>query len=104
MHNDNEQTTDLRGLSRRSSHKANLIPSGMAGYFILSTEEFGTVRCGGGKGFTHDQRRRVWEDYIQSLNDGVACRLIGQRVVFRYQAFGMKDKPRFPNLKGFRYD
>lgn len=104
MHNDNEQTTSLLGLSKRSSHKDNLTPSGMAGYFILDTREWGRVRCGGGKGFDHDTRRRVWKDYLQSLNDGVESPLFGRKVVFRYQAFGMKDKPRFPNLKGFRYD
>lgn len=104
MHNDNEQTTSLLGLAERSSHKGNLIPSGMAGYFILDTVEWGRVRCGGGKGFTHDKRRRIWEDYVQSLNDGVSPPFFGEKVTFRYQAFGMKDKPRFPNLKGFRYD
>jgi len=104
MHNDNEQTTSLLGLAKRSSHKDNLTPSGMAGYFILDTETWGRVRCGGGKGFDHDTRRRVWTDYLQSLDDCVSPPFFGRRVVFRYQAFGMKDKPRFPNLKGFRYD
>ena len=104
MHNENEQTTNLHGLSKRSSHRANLVPSGMAGYFILDTEAWGRVRCGGGKGFTHDTRRRIWKDYLQSLDDCVSPPFFGRKVVFRYQAFGMKDKPRFPNLKGFRYD
>jgi len=104
MHNDNEQTTSLLGLAKRSSHKDNLTPSGMAGYFIVDTEIWGKVRCGGGKGFDHDTRRRIWTDYLQSLDDCVSPPFFGRKVVFRYQAFGMKDKPRFPNLKSFRYE
>ncbi len=104
MHNDNPQETNLLGLSKRSSHKDGMRGSGMFGNFIVDTDEFGLISCGGGKGITHDMRRRIWEDYLQSLTDGVSPPFYGRRVVYRYQAFGMKDKPRFPNLKGFRYE
>jgi len=57
MHNENEQTTSLLGLSKRSSHKDNLTPSGMAGYFILDTEIWGRVRCGG-KGFRSRYKKK----------------------------------------------
>ncbi len=101
MHNENEQTTSALGLSKRSSHKEGMRGSGMLGNFIVDTVEFGLISCGGGKGFTHKDRKLIWENYLQSIEDKVSPPFFGRKVTYRFQRYGMKDKPRFPNLKGW---
>jgi DNA ligase-1 len=92
LHNANEQTYDAFGLAERSSHKANMEPMGTLGALVLKTS-WGTINVG--TGFTDAERLDVW------VNRGMYQ---GRTVTFKYQPFGVKDVPRFPVFKGWRFD
>ena len=90
MHNANEATTNALGRTERSSHQANLIPTGVLGAF--------TVRDGGvefsvGTGFTYEDRTQFWRRRHE---------LIGSIITYEYLPIGVKDKPRHPVFLGFR--
>lgn len=92
MHNANEDIKDNFGYAKRTSHKANMEPTGTLGAFILETT-WGELRVG--SGFDENQRQRYWDDRQP---------LLGRVVTFKYQPHGMQDKPRFPIFLGFRED
>lgn len=91
LHNANEPTLDAHGLVERSSHSANLVPTGTLGSLtvLADGETFGL-----GTGFTATLKQRIWnnrQDYLGAI------------VKFKYQAYGTKDKPRIPVFLGFRH-
>jgi DNA ligase-1 len=90
--NQNEQTKDAFGLSKRSSHQANKTGKGTLGAFIVRTPrgEFSV-----GTGPTASQRQSFWE-----RRDS----LIGKVVTVKFFPIGIKDLPRHPVFKGFRND
>jgi len=90
MHNANEATINALGRTERSSHQANLVPTGVLGAF--------TVRDAGvefnvGTGFTYEDRVQFWRRRHE---------LIGSLITYEYLPIGVKDKPRHPVFKGFR--
>lgn len=85
--NENEAQQDMFGLTERSSHKAGKRQKELLGAFVVKTSQWGEIRLG--SGFTAVQRARFWRDREQ---------LIGWTVSFKYQAVGVKDKPRFPRF------
>lgn len=114
MHNANEDVKDEFGYAKRSSHKAGMVATGTLGALILETE-WGTLNVG--SGFDDSLRQEIWnrnmveEHPVYSAIDGAQIFTIrgiqpdkGRVVTFKYQAFGMQDKPRFPIFKGFRED
>lgn len=92
MHNDNEQSKDALGLAERSSHLDNMLPGGTLGAVILDTS-WGELSIG--TGFTAGERDHIWENRSD---------LLGLKVTFKYQPYGMKHLPRFPVFKAFRHD
>lgn len=92
MHNANAPTKDELGLTKRSSHKANKVPTGMLGALIVKSEQWPQT-FNIGSGFTEWERRFIWK---------VRKTLIGQTVKFKYMSVGMKDVPRFPIFLSFR--
>ena len=91
LHNTNEATTNSLGYTERSDTKDAKVRTGMAGGFTVVYEgEYITVAPGM---FTHSERRRIFHDQSAYL---------GKLIKFRYFAYGMKDKPRFPRAIGFR--
>ncbi len=92
FHNTNEAKTDAFGLTKRSSHKSNLVPANTLGALVLDTK-YGTLRVG--TGFDDSLRKVIWQNRQA---------YIGARVTFMYQKHGMKEGglPRFPSFKGFR--
>ena len=93
--NANEATEDAFGRTERSSHKDNMVPRDTLGALILKHSDFeDTFDCG--SGFDDVQRAEAWAERFGNL--------IGRTATFKYQASGMKDKPRFPIFKGWRYD
>jgi len=91
MHNDNEATTDERGYTKRSSHKANKRGSGMMG--ALSVRDLKTgVEFEIGTGFTEADRKEMY-----------AHLPLGRIVKYKFFAYGVKDKPRHPVFLGFRH-
>ena len=93
MRNENEAKTNLLGRTERSSHKENLVPSGLLGGFVLRHPDWEDFRCGSLKGVTHEERKTMWERKDE---------LVGQLVKFKYQPHGSKDRPRLPIFLGLR--
>lgn len=92
--NNNPVTVDERGLSKRSTHKANKVGNGMLGGFHVHDIRTGVeFDIGTMDGVTHEDRRLWWKKR-KSLS--------GQIVKYRHQLCGAKDKPRFPVFVGFR--
>lgn len=90
--NTNEASKDERGYTKRSSAQAGKVKNGTLGKIILETEEWGEVKIG--TGFTQKERDEIWNNRPSYL---------GQIGSFRYQAIGMKDKPRIPSWRGIRH-
>ena len=91
MHNGNTAEINALGHTERSSHKANLTPTGVLGALIVTTDKFGQFNLG--TGFTAEQRREIWTHRDQ---------YVGHLAKFKYQACGTKDKPRIPTFLGWR--
>ena len=92
MRNENEATTDNLGYTKRSTHAAGKVASGVLGG--LRVRDIGTgVEFDLGGGFTAEQRRNLWEGRRH---------LIGKLVTYKHFPVGVVDKPRFPVFKAFR--
>lgn len=90
MHNANKLKTNALGYAERSSHQANLVPTGRLGALVVAWQgmEFNI-----GTGFDDALRIEIWnkrEDYIGAI------------AKFKFLRVGMKDKPRHPVFLGFR--
>jgi DNA ligase-1 len=92
MHNDNAATKDAFGRTKRSSAKAGKRPAGTLGALIVDHVEFGVFEIG--TGFSAALRQEIWDNRLD---------YIGLLAKFRYQAEGMKDKPRIPSFQGIRH-
>lgn len=116
MHNANEDQKDNFGYAKRSSHKENMEPMGTLGALVLDTE-WGELRVG--TGFDDSLRQEIWGRnmiYMPLCRNGPkewrvrgdrplfieGSKDLGRKVTFKYQPFGMQDKPRFPVFMGFR--
>ena len=109
MHNANEDVRDNFDHAKRSSHKENMVPMGTLGALVLDTA-WGELKVG--TGLDDALRQEIWERncvLARSDEDGnVEFIVRGKQpdkdriVSFKYQAFGMQDKPRFPVFLHFR--
>ncbi len=105
MHNANEDIKDNFGHAKRTSHKENMVPMGTLGALILDTA-WGELRVG--TGFDDSLRQEIWtrntsvEDMYREKHTGPPD--LGRTVTFKYQEYGMQDKPRFPVFMRFRED
>lgn len=90
--NTNEATTDERGFTKRSSHKAGKEAAGVLGALLVKDTKTG-VEFEVGTGFTAEQRKNLWEGRRF---------LPGMIVCYKHFPIGVKDKPRFPTFKAFR--
>lgn len=92
QHNNNTQTKDALGHSKRSSHKAGKVGGGVMG--ALGVQDIHTgVKFDIGAGFKSDERESIY----QAGND-----VIGKVIKYKFFPTGSKDKPRFPVFLGFR--
>jgi DNA ligase-1 len=91
MHNANAAELDAFGRTKRSSHKANQVGKNTLGTLIVEHKTFGRFELG--TGFNDALRAKVW---------GAPEKYLGELAKFRYQAIGIKDKPRIPVFLGFR--
>lgn len=92
MRNENEATTDNLGYTKRSTHAAGKVASGVLGGFRVRDIRTG-VEFDLGGGFTAEQRKNLWEGRQY---------LIGKLVTYKHFPVGVVDKPRFPVFKAFR--
>lgn len=87
MHNENEAEVDERGLTKRSSHKANMVPAGTLGKMIgIDTRTGKQVTVGTGK-MTAEEKLHVWKNQEKYL---------GRFSKARSGKHGELDLPRFP--------
>lgn len=92
MHNANEAKLDNLGYTERSSHQANLVPTGVLGALEVRDTTSG-VEFNIGTGFTAADRAEIWrkrQEYIGSV-----C-------TYEFLPVGVKDKPRHPVFLGWR--
>lgn len=92
LHNANEATIDELGHTKRSSHKANMIPDNALGAFLVRDLKT-NVEFKVSTGMDEATRVAIWADRDN---------YIGKLVKYKYQPAGQKDKPRFPVFLGFR--
>lgn len=92
MHNDNPAEIDARGFTKRSSHKANLRPSGMLGTFVVRDPKFTEPFNLSGE-MDHTFRRHVWEHKEEYLR---------KFAKYKYKPYGTKEAPRQPIFVGLR--
>ncbi len=92
MHNENEATVDATGHMERSRHASGKRASGLMGALNVTHPIFGEFEVG--CGFTTGDRLDFWQ-YPHAF--------IGKQITFKYQPFGMKDKPRCPVYKSLRH-
>lgn len=89
----NEAKIDARGLTVRSSHKANKVGKGTLGSFICKSPKWAdTFKIGTGEGLTKKLRQEIWDNQSAYL---------GRKILFEHQVLGSKDRPRIPSWKGF---
>jgi DNA ligase-1 len=91
MHNANEARADERGYTKRSSHQANMIPTGVLGALVVRRPD--GVEFNIGTGFTAADREEIWRKRHE---------WIGQTVTYKFLPVGVKDKPRHPVFLGLR--
>ncbi len=93
--NHNEAVKDVMGLTKRSSHQANMVADDTLGKFVLrdlTHPEWGNFSCG--SGLDDETRDKIWKARPEYL---------GKKVKFKYLAYGSKDKPRHPIFLGIRH-
>lgn len=90
--NQNEATIDELGYTKRSSHKENMIPTGMLGSLVCIADGY-DLTFEVGTGFTEKDRIDLWE-----IRESLPKRMIKIKI----QPAGEKDRPRFPVYLGFR--
>lgn len=93
MHNDNIATRDAFGRTERSTHKENMIPTGVMGKLLVRWHGKEHIEFEIGTGFTAADRAHLWRKRGE---------LIGKLVKFKHQPSGADVKPRFPVFLGFR--
>lgn len=91
--NTNEAKQNALGQSERSSHSANKIPKGMLGSIIAEWNGI-EITIGPGE-MEHSARIHFWRNPEE---------IIGKLITFKYFPHGIKNLPRFPTFKSFRFD
>lgn len=90
----NEARINALGHTERSSHQENLVGKNTMGSVLVQANGFSeTFSVGNGPGLTWSLRQQIW-DNRQSY--------VGKLLTFRYQAEGVKDRPRFPQWMSIR--
>lgn len=93
MHNENEKTTNELGLSTRSQHMENLVPSGMLGAFWVRSDKYDMEFKIAVSGWTHQRRIDEWNNRNNS---------IGRLITFKHFPHGQLDVPRHGIAKEYR--
>jgi DNA ligase-1 len=77
----------------RSGHLAGLVGKNTLGKFLVKSDKWGEFAVGTGQGLTKELRQQIWDD---------SDRYLGKLIKFKYQDYGIKNKPRLPIFLGFR--
>jgi len=92
MQNNNEQSEDNLGHSKRSSHQENLTPKGTLGALLVKDVVTGVV-FNIGTGMDNALRQEIWDN---------RTRWVGLVVKYKHFPVGAIDKPRHPVYLGVR--
>lgn len=94
LHNANEATTNALGHTERSGHRENMHGKNTMGSVTVRSAEFiEDFNVGGGPGLDAVLRQYIW-DHPEEF--------VGKMLTFRYQAEGVKTRPRFPQWMSIR--
>jgi DNA ligase-1 len=93
MANTNTQERDELGYAKRSSAKAGLEATDLAGMFYVAYKG-DVIKVAPGM-FNHLQRKWIMYNADRLIDQG-------RYLKFRFFGYGIKDKPRFPRALGFR--
>lgn len=85
--NNNEATTDLRGRTKRSTHKEHMVPNGRVGSLVCKDVKTGDVITVSAGKMTAVERKEFFTD--QSL-------IVGKRIKYKHMPYGAKNSPRMP--------
>ena len=94
LSNQNEAGTDALGRTERSSHRDGMVPMNTLGALQVRDTVTG-IDFNIGTGFTADMRKDIWVNRDKYM---------GQMIKYKSFQIGVKDKPRFPVMLGFRSD
>lgn len=90
LQNLNESHMDEMGRNVRSSHKANKVPKGTLGSFVLRSKLWKKdFTAGFGEGYDMSHKQYVWNHRQEFL---------GLTVTIKYQKYGSREAPRIPNV------
>lgn len=93
-HNENVLGKNELGYAKRSSANAGMTLANTLGKFLVVDYYTGIkFKCGTGKGLTKELRQEIWDNRNKYL---------GKIIKYKYQKYGVKDKPRIPIWMGFR--
>jgi DNA ligase-1 len=92
-HNDNQAETNALGFTERSSHQANMRPSGMLGALLVHDTKTG-VAFRIGTGFDQELRKHIWAHRHSEY--------LGKIAKYKFKPYGVKDAPRQPSFLGWR--
>jgi DNA ligase-1 len=97
LENLNELTVSATGHAERSTHKANMRPTGTLGSLKLRalTGKWKDVEFKMGTGWDDELGKVLWAQHL-------AGTLAGQIVTFRHKEHGAKAAPRFPSFRMIR--
>jgi len=90
--NQNEADEDAFGHTKRSQALAGMVPMNTMGKLVVKDVKSG-ITFGLGTGFDDALRSKIWMNQSKYL---------GKIVKYKFQACGVKEKPRFPVFLGWR--
>lgn len=94
QHNTNAPGEDAFGLTKRPKFTAGMVPGAKLGALVVRDLLTG-IEFEIGSGFTLSDRVNYWTDRNN---------LLGRIVTYKYQPYGVKERPRCPVFRGFRFD
>lgn len=99
-HNENPATVSELGYLERSTHAEGMTGAGTMGRLLVEAiNDAGPVRRGArfrvGSGFDTAMRKEIWDAQLD---------YIGRIITYKFQPHGVKDLPRLPIFRGFRWD
>lgn len=92
MSNQNEAEEDAFGRTKRSQAKAGMVAADTLGHLIVKDVKSG-IDFGVGSGLNDAIRDEIWKNKKKYM---------GKIIKYKFQPYGVKEKPRLPIFLGFR--
>lgn len=99
MHNMNDARTLATGLQVRGYSQDNLVPGDtLGGFNVIDINSGVEFNVGGGSAMTDKFRKEMWERIKREPHT-----VKGQIIRYNFFPIGVKDRPRHPQMDGFRH-